>query len=83
MVKLVVSATLTRDPSKLARLALHCPRYIATSAQDHRYHVPRSLQEFKVLCAGSQKPQALLALLEELQGQSTVVFTSSLDTTHK
>lgn len=25
-VKLIVSATLTRDPSKLQRLALHCPR---------------------------------------------------------
>lgn len=26
VVKLIVSATLTHDPSKLARLALHCPR---------------------------------------------------------
>jgi len=25
-VKVVVSATLTRDPSKLQRLELHCPR---------------------------------------------------------
>ena len=43
----------------------------------------RSLQEFKLLCDAAHKPQALLALLDELQGQSTVVFTSSLDTTHK
>lgn len=32
VVKFVVSATLTRDPSKIDRLALHCPRYIAMSA---------------------------------------------------
>jgi ATP-dependent RNA helicase DDX51/DBP6 len=32
VVKLVVSATLTHDPSKIDRLGLYCPRYIATSA---------------------------------------------------
>jgi ATP-dependent RNA helicase DDX51/DBP6 len=36
VVKLVVSATLTRDPAKLERLQLVCPRYIAMSAVDHR-----------------------------------------------
>jgi len=36
VVKVVVSATLTRDPSKVERLGLHCPRYIAMTAQDHR-----------------------------------------------
>ncbi|KAG1663277.1 hypothetical protein FOA52_006318 [Chlamydomonas sp. UWO 241] len=83
VVKLVVSATLTRDPSKLARLQLHCPRYIAANADDHRYHLPRSLKEFKLVVAGAQKPAALLALLEQLSGTPTMVFTSSLDTTHK
>ncbi len=34
--KVVASATLTRDPSKLERLGLHCPRYVAVSADDHR-----------------------------------------------
>jgi ATP-dependent RNA helicase DDX51/DBP6 len=48
VVKLVVSATLTRDPSKLKRLDLHCPRYIAASSEDHRYHLPRQLEEYKV-----------------------------------
>lgn len=43
-VKLIVSATLSKDPSKLQRLALHCPRYIAASAEDHRYHLPSTLQ---------------------------------------
>ena len=37
VVRVVVSATLTRDPSKVERLGLHCPRYIAMSSQDHRW----------------------------------------------
>ena len=36
VVKVVVSATLTRDPSKVERLGLHCPQYIAMTSQDHR-----------------------------------------------
>lgn len=40
VVKVVVSATLTRDPSKVERLGLHCPRYIAMTSQDHRWVKP-------------------------------------------
>ena len=36
VVKFVVSATLTRDPSKIERLGLHCPRFVAMGAGDHR-----------------------------------------------
>ena len=36
VVKVVASATLTRDPAKIARLGLHCPRYLALTAADHR-----------------------------------------------
>ena len=36
VVKIVVSATLTRDPAKLDHLALHCPRYLALAARDNR-----------------------------------------------
>ena len=36
VVRVVVSATLTRDPSKVERLGLYCPRYIAMTSQDHR-----------------------------------------------
>ena len=82
-VKIVVSATLTRDPSKLQRLALHCPRYVATSASGKRYRLPPGLQEFRLQTAGAHKPAALLALLQQLRGESTVVFASSRDVTHK
>jgi ATP-dependent RNA helicase DDX51/DBP6 len=36
LLKLVVSATLTRDPSKLLRLELHYPRYITLADVAHR-----------------------------------------------
>ena len=36
VVRVVVSATLTRDPVKVEHLGLHCPRYIAMTPQDNR-----------------------------------------------
>jgi hypothetical protein len=39
LLKLVVSATLTRDPSKLLRLQLHYPRYITLADVAHRWGV--------------------------------------------
>ncbi|GFR41488.1 hypothetical protein Agub_g2179 [Astrephomene gubernaculifera] len=121
VVKIIVSATLTRDPAKLQRLALHQPRYVATvaaspaslaavasleptatggaaaeaatkpataaaaAAAAARYSLPRSLSEFRLLCSAARKPLVLLALLSEAaaEAQSCIVFTSSLDMTHK
>lgn len=86
VVKLVLSATLTRDPNKIDRLGLHCPRYIATSATEHRYVLPKQLKEWRVVCRGSDKPKVLAALLrllvEEASG-GTIVFTSSVEATHR
>ncbi|KAG2450423.1 hypothetical protein HYH02_004925 [Chlamydomonas schloesseri] len=109
VVKIVVSATLTRDPAKLQRLALHHPRYVATAgsagaagggggqgsgsggggsaaaAAAARYSLPRSLSEYRLLCSAARKPLALLALLADASaaGESVIVFTSSLEMTHK
>ncbi|KXZ56228.1 hypothetical protein GPECTOR_1g199 [Gonium pectorale] len=98
VVKIIVSATLTRDPAKLQRLAMHNPRFVATVAGGPggsatgaaaagggptRYSLPRSLSEYRLLCSAARKPLALLALLSEAAGQSIIVFTSSLDMTHK
>lgn len=49
LMKMVLSATITRDPSKIAQLALHCPMYIAQSAADNRYQLPEQLQAFKLV----------------------------------
>ncbi|GLC33193.1 hypothetical protein PLESTB_000360700 [Pleodorina starrii] len=93
VVKIVVSATLTRDPAKLQRLALYHPRFVATAAAagmggagagaGGRYSLPRSLSEYRLLCSAARKPLALLALLHDWAGQSSIVFTSSLEMTHK
>mmetsp|Transcript_8776 Transcript_8776/g.22287 ORF Transcript_8776/g.22287 Transcript_8776/m.22287 type:complete len:453 (-) Transcript_8776:633-1991(-) len=76
VLKMIVSATLTQDPSKIDRLRLHCPRFIAVSAEDYRYKLPRELKEHKVMCEGADKPIALVALLNKLEAESTVVFTA-------
>jgi ATP-dependent RNA helicase DDX51/DBP6 len=116
VLKMIVSATLTQDPSKIERLQLHCPRFIAVSAQDYRYKLPRELQEhkvggfspnsemtnmqahvvsgifshlllrflfMKVMCEGAEKPLVLVALLNQLVNESTVVFTASVEATHR
>ena len=58
VLKFVASATLTRDPAKIERLGLHCPRYLALEAADTR-----------CICFASQalRPQ-LPALLRRRDG---------------
>ncbi|WIA32126.1 hypothetical protein OEZ86_002976 [Tetradesmus obliquus] len=83
LLKLVVSATLTRDPSKLLRLELHYPRYITLADVAHRYAVPKQLSQWRLVVPAQHKPLALLGLLHQLAGSSTIVFASSLETTHR
>ncbi|KAF6254695.1 P-loop containing nucleoside triphosphate hydrolase protein [Scenedesmus sp. NREL 46B-D3] len=83
LLKLVVSATLTRDPSKLLRLELHYPRYITLAGVMHRYAVPAQLSQWRLVVPAQHKPLALLGLLHQLAGSSTIVFASSLETTHR
>lgn len=85
VVKLVVSATLTRDPSKLMRLQLCCPRFIALTDVHRRYALPPALQQFRLVVPAQHKPLALVGLLRGLGqgGARTVVFASSLDMTHR
>lgn len=83
LLKLIVSATLTRDPSKLLRLELHNPRYIALTDVHHRYALPQALQQQRVVVPAQHKPLALLGLLHSLAGTTSIVFASSLETTHR
>ncbi|KAG7671620.1 hypothetical protein Ndes2526B_g09214 [Nannochloris sp. 'desiccata'] len=83
VVKFVVSATLTKDPSKMDRLGLYCPRYIAMAAEDHRYKLPTGLEELKCVVPAEKKPFALAALLAEIALKPTIVFTSAVDSTHR
>lgn len=84
VLKLVVSATLTRDPSKLMRLQLCCPRYIALTDVHRRYTLPAALQQYRLVVPAQHKPLALVGLLHRLGADARIVlFASSLDMTHR
>lgn len=91
--KLLFSATMTKDPQKLASLGLINPKYYdahhlqngGNARTSQRYTMPIGLSEFSVECTAEQKPLFLLALLLEKrqEGSILVVFTASLDSTHR
>ncbi|XP_057949469.1 DEAD-box ATP-dependent RNA helicase 1 isoform X2 [Malania oleifera] len=81
LVKIVLSATLTQDPSKLAQLDLHHPLFLTTGQM--RYQLPEKLKSFKVICESKLKPLYLVALLQNLGGEKCIVFTSSVESTHR
>lgn len=47
LVKMVLSATLTQDPSKLAQLDLHHPLFLTSGKS--RYQLPENLKSFKLV----------------------------------
>jgi ATP-dependent RNA helicase DDX51/DBP6 len=91
--KLLFSATMTKDPQKLASLGLINPKFYdahhlkagAGRGSSQRYTMPVGLSEYTVECTAEQKPLFLLALLLEhkCEGSILVVFTASLDSTHR
>lgn len=93
--KLLFSATLTKDPQKLASLGLVNPKHYdahhlgSGKGSSQKYSMPSALSEYTVECTAEQKPLVLLALLlDKLQHESSernlvAVFTSSLDSTHR
>jgi ATP-dependent RNA helicase DDX51/DBP6 len=87
-VKFVVSATLSRDPSKLARLGLACPRYVALASGgagggDARYALPPGLTETLTIAPAARKPAALAALLAAAAPAPALVFAASVDAAHR
>ncbi|GAB4831930.1 DEAD-box ATP-dependent RNA helicase 1 [Ancistrocladus abbreviatus] len=80
LAKMVLSATLTQDPSKLAQLDLHHPLFMSTGQR--RYQLPKNLKSLKLICKSENKPLYLAALLQKLRGEKCIVFTSSVESTH-
>ncbi|CAN6546084.1 unnamed protein product [Malus baccata var. baccata] len=80
LVKMVLSATLTQDPSKLAQLDLHHPLFLTTGQK--RYQLPEKLQSYKLLCESKYKPLYLVGLLQSLGAEKCLIFTSSVESTH-
>jgi ATP-dependent RNA helicase DDX51/DBP6 len=90
--KILVSATLTHDPQKLAALKLVNPKHFNVHqlvGSNSKYAMPDALEERVVECTAEQKPLVLLSLLLEKLQQTQqhksiiVVFTASLDSTHR
>ncbi|KAJ2545245.1 ATP-dependent RNA helicase dbp6, partial [Coemansia sp. RSA 1933] len=90
--KLLFSATLTRDPAKIAQLKLTRPLYISisqTAAENDNsnaaatYAFPSTLREFYITCPADKKPLWLMYLLREHRISGSVCFTKSLETAHR
>ena len=85
--KFLVSATLTRDPQKLATLRLVNPKHFdvhqlntkGEKGGSKKYSMPRELDEYTVECTAEQKPIVALALiLERLQQQQDTATSRSI-----
>jgi len=86
--RLLFSATLSDNPGKLAGLQLRNPVLFTEAPPDAKakYKIPQGLTELMSVCRPGDKPLVLLLLLRALrekQGWSALVFTSSVDATHR
>lgn len=81
LVKMVLSATLTQDPSKLSQLDLHHPLLLTTGKR--RYQLPEKLESYKLICETKYRALYLAALLQDIGGEKCIVFTSSTESTHR
>ncbi|XP_068654649.1 DEAD-box ATP-dependent RNA helicase 1 [Aristolochia californica] len=81
LVKMILSATLTQDPSKLSQLDLHHPLLLTMG--DTRYKLPEKLESYKLMCESKLKPLYLISLLKDLGTEKSIVFTSSVESTHR
>jgi ATP-dependent RNA helicase DDX51/DBP6 len=81
--KMLFSATLTKNPAKLAQLKLNNPRFLSVSADHSKYTVPDELEEFMVVAEDGEKVHALLYLLQEKSFCRALCFTKSVDSTDK
>lgn len=82
-VKIIASATLTRDPVKIERLRLTYPIYVNESAgrddedgadgeidEKYKHQLPEHLTEYKMTTSAGNKPLALLTLLVMLNADA-------------
>lgn len=93
--KLLFSATLTRDPGKLASLDLRDPKYFVVQSQterdradaldllSERFTMPATLMEHMIICEPSVKPLILLHLIYTRSIRNALVFTKSSESTSR
>ena len=82
--KLLFSATLTRNPGKLASLKLIDPKLISISNSNKLFTVPETLIEHVLIVKDIQKkPLALLDLLNKKSLSSVLIFAKSVQAAHR
>ena len=86
--KMLFSATLTRNPAKLAELALNDPVYIIATHEnimenDVKYITPKELAEYLWIGEEERKPVPLIHLLDYCNLTRAICFTRSIGSTEK
>ncbi|CDO77381.1 hypothetical protein BN946_scf184835.g3 [Trametes cinnabarina] len=94
--KLLFSATLTRDPAKIAALGLRNPKYIVVQRQKEgvaskeegvldfvmeKFTMPSTLTEHMLVCDTAVKPLMLFYLVHTRGVTNALVFTKSAEST--
>lgn len=85
--KLLFSATLTRDPAKVAALDLSSPRYFIVSSSSNpsaaalgsSFALPAELSERVLILPPALKPLNLIHLLHSFSATPALVFTKSVE----
>ncbi|CAI5746525.1 unnamed protein product [Peronospora destructor] len=112
LTRVLLSATLTRNPRKLAAIGMsnaeltkigriddpladNAKQSIADNSDDEleegdeassstkMYSTPTNLDEYWIECDAGSKPLVLLELLSEFAGSLSIVFTASVNSTHR
>ncbi|KAI9594720.1 P-loop containing nucleoside triphosphate hydrolase protein [Syncephalis fuscata] len=85
--KLLFSATLTRNPEKIASLRLVNPSYIAVQSSheknSERYITPATLKEHYLVCRTTEKPLMVIHFVKLFQLTGTLCFTKSIDSANR
>ncbi|EIW57320.1 DEAD-domain-containing protein [Trametes versicolor FP-101664 SS1] len=92
--KLLFSATLTRDPAKIAALGLRAPRYIVVQGRKsaaatkeegvldfvmEKFTMPATLTEHMLVCESAAKPLMLFHMVHARGVTNALVFTKSAE----
>ncbi len=96
--RILVSATLTQNPAKIASLSLVNPVHfnaegmvgeagveVAEDSNVEKYVTPERLKEYLIMCNSGEKPLLLIWLLNQFKkkGEQTIIFTASVTATHR
>ncbi|CAO3680052.1 unnamed protein product [Rhizopus microsporus] len=86
--KLLFSATLTKNPAKIAGLHLIDPEYISVQHDDeeataNEYVTPEGLKEYMAIVPTEKKPLLVIYLLHCLGIKSGLCFTKSIESTER